>query len=190
VTNIDLLELFFLFNLLKMSAMDAGSDEEQQVQYESDQEMDTDKKKEDAAARAGKKKAKGRGHKAGGDADASRYEGESGRFESILDSKDRGNIQKSIEGYILFVTNVHEEAQEDDIYDLFADHGEVKQLHLNLDRRTGYVKGYTLVEYETFEEAQAAMAALNGKELLGQSIKVEWAFKKAPTRGAKRAGGR
>jgi RNA-binding protein 8A len=73
---------------------------------------------------------------------------------------------------------VHQEAQEDDILDKFSEYGTVKNIHVNLDRRTGFVKGYALVEFEEYNDALSAIKGLNGKKLLDQVIKVDWAFTK------------
>lgn len=80
------------------------------------------------------------------------------------------------EGWVIFVTGVHDEACEDDVLDKFNDYGKARSIHLNLDRQTGFAKGYALIEYATRKEAELAISGMNGQQLLGKEVKVTWAF--------------
>merc|ERR1719472_682872 len=128
-------------------------------------------------------KVKGRG---GRDRDEG-YQGSAGGFES-LEADEGAGPARSVEGYVIIVTNVHEEIQEDDVFETFSEYGEIKNLHLNLDRRTGFVKGYCFIEYGTVREAQEAISQMNGGTLVDQAIAVDWAFSKPSGGGRARRG--
>lgn len=118
---------------------------------------------------AGRLKLKGRGHK-GSTSDEVQH----GVFES---ADETSGPVKSIEGWIVFVANVHEEAQEEDILDKFGEFGQVNNIHVNLDRRTGFVKGYALVEYSDQAEAETAITSMHNTDMFGQPVAVDWAFR-------------
>jgi cold-inducible RNA-binding protein len=72
----------------------------------------------------------------------------------------------------LFVGNLSHSVTENDLQDLFAQHGPVVEVNLMLDRMTGKPRGFAFVTMETKEGAEAAMRALDGQDLQGRALKV------------------
>ena len=124
---------------------------------------------------SGKSKRKGRGHQPRQAAED--MDGRGGMYDA---SESGTGPLKSEEGWVIFIRGVHEEAQEEDILDAFGEYGDVRNIHVNLDRRTGFVKGYVLIEYAERKEADAAIKAMNGADMLGQTLGCDFAFREGP----------
>ena len=77
---------------------------------------------------------------------------------------------------------------DDALKTAFAAYGEVTSARVVTDRMTGRSKGFGFVEMPNEDEANAAVAALNGHELDGRSIRVNPSQPKPPREG--RRGGR
>lgn len=95
-------------------------------------------------------------------------------------------VQRSIEGYVICATNLHEEATEDDMHEIFSEDGPYRNLHLNLDRSSGYCKGYVLAEYSTYEEARSTILRLSGSVFMGRRLIVDFAFADSSVQGMSR----
>ncbi|MBI3879723.1 MAG: RNA-binding protein [Verrucomicrobia bacterium] len=72
----------------------------------------------------------------------------------------------------LFVGNLSFNTTENDLQDAFAAHGTVVEANLMLDRMSGKPRGFGFVTMSTPEEAQKAIAALNGADLGGRALTV------------------
>jgi cold-inducible RNA-binding protein len=72
----------------------------------------------------------------------------------------------------LYVGNLSFETTENDLQDLFEQHGQVSEVALMMDRMTGKSRGFAFVTMNDKAEAEAAISALNGKELNGRTLSV------------------
>ncbi len=91
----------------------------------------------------------------------------------------------------LFVGNLSYNTTENDLQDAFAAHGTVTEVDLIVDKMSGRSRGFAFVTMESPESAQAAIAALNGKNLQGRDVVVNEARPREdrPQRGGGGGGG-
>ena len=75
-------------------------------------------------------------------------------------------------GKKLYVGNLSYQVDSSELEQLFGAHGQVVSAQIINDRDTGRSKGFGFVEMGTDEEAQAAIAALNGQEHGGRALTV------------------
>ena len=72
----------------------------------------------------------------------------------------------------LYVGNLPYRITEDQLREAFEEFGEVSSCTIIKDRQTGQSKGFGFVEMSNDNEAKAAIAGLNGRELQGRNITV------------------
>ena len=72
----------------------------------------------------------------------------------------------------IYVGNLSRQVSDAELKELFAEHGEVTKVNIIMDKFTGESRGFGFVEMATKEEADAAIAELNGKDVQGRTITV------------------
>ena len=62
----------------------------------------------------------------------------------------------------LRVTNLSEDANDNDLWELFERFGRINRIYVGKDQETGLCKGFAFVSFESKQEAEKAMAKING----------------------------
>lgn len=85
----------------------------------------------------------------------------------------------------LYVGNLSYGTSEEAFQSLFEEFGTIESVKLIRDKETGRLKGFGFVEMASSEAAQAAIAALNGKEVDGRKLVVNEARPQDPNRNGR-----
>ena len=89
-------------------------------------------------------------------------------------------------GSKLYVGNLSYNTTSSELEQIFSQHGTVQSAEVIADRDTGRSKGFAFVQMGSDQEAQAAIAALNGQDLDGRNLTVNEA---KPREDRPRSGG-
>ena len=90
----------------------------------------------------------------------------------------------------LYVGNLSFNTSTEDLEKMFAEIGTVESANIIEDRETGRSRGFAFVEMSSKEDAQSAIATLNGKEIDGRELTVNEAKPREERSGGGGGGGR
>ena len=80
-------------------------------------------------------------------------------------------------------------ATEEEITDLFSQHGTVERVKIVTDRETGRPRGFAFVTMADDASANAAIAALNDQDYQGRALRINAAEAREPRTGGGGGGG-
>ncbi len=89
----------------------------------------------------------------------------------------------------LYVGNLSFHSTTESVREAFAQHGSVTDVHLVLDRQTGQSRGFAFVTMGDQEQANKAIAAMNGAMLDGRALRVNEAEERPQRSGGFGGGG-
>ncbi|HRN77804.1 MAG TPA: RNA-binding protein [Candidatus Dependentiae bacterium] len=89
----------------------------------------------------------------------------------------------------LYIGNLPYSATENELKDLFSQHGTVVSAKIITDKFTGQSKGFGFVEMSSNDEGNAAIQGANGADFKGRNIKVNEARPVQPRSNDRRSGG-
>lgn len=90
----------------------------------------------------------------------------------------------------LFVGNISFDTTEDGLWEIFAEYGEVKSVRLPTDRETQRPKGFGYVEFSDIETAKKAFDGVQGKDIGGRNIRLDFSQPRGENGGGGGGGGR
>ncbi|KYQ88887.1 hypothetical protein DLAC_10696 [Tieghemostelium lacteum] len=74
----------------------------------------------------------------------------------------------------IFVGNLPYHFQKQDLVDLFGKYGNLLNVNVGFDKRTGRSRGYAFVEYENKEDANNAFQVFQTQEVEGRRLRLDW----------------
>lgn len=108
--------------------------------------------------------------------------------EKSNDRAARFGDKPSTPSNTLFIGNLSFDSTNDSIHEAFSAFGEISRVSLPTDRDTGNPKGFGYVDFNTVEEAKAALESMSGADVDGRNIRVDYATPRDDSAGGGRGG--
>jgi len=109
--------------------------------------------------------------------------------EKVQNRADKfGDRQASAPSNTLFIANLPFGVTPDTVTPYFSDYGNINGIRLPTDPETGAPKGFGYIEFSSIEEAQGALDAMNGVDIEGRNVRLDFAGQRSNNSGG--GGGR